>query len=67
VGFLAKKFSTEPIIQVENDEGLIFFTGSSTVNGALHSEPKVDAPRMFISILPSTEENIMALKKRWGH
>lgn len=64
---IAKKFSTEPIVQVKNDEGLIFFTGSSSVSGALHSEPKIDAPRMFISILPSTEDNIMALKKRWGH
>ena len=62
----AKEFSEEPIIQVKNNEGLVFFTGTPINIGALHSEPKLDKPRMFISILPSTEENIMGLKKRWN-
>lgn len=66
---LAKKFSKEPTIQPKNNQGLVFFTGSSSDgksldNGALHSEPKMDIPRMFISILPSSEENIMALQMR---
>ena len=73
---LAKKLSKEPVVQVKNNEALIFFTGVTKKGvpiqevdwstGALHSEPKIDAPRMFISILPSTEDNIMALKKRWN-
>jgi len=73
---LANKLSKEPVVQLKNSQGLIFFTGVTKKGvpieemnmdkGALHSEPKMDVPRMFISILPSTEENIMALKKRWN-
>ena len=63
---LAKKFSKEPIIQLKNNQGLVFFAATPNDIGALHSEPKFDVPRMFISILPNTEENIIALKKSWN-
>jgi hypothetical protein len=39
--------------QINNDEGLIFFAKE-----AMHSEPKIDRERIFISILPMDEENI---------
>ena len=42
--------------QITNDEGLIFFAGDE--NSAIHSEPKMDKQRMFISILPTTKEEI---------
>ena len=55
----AKELSKEPVVQPKNNEGLIFFTGvPSRDNAVVHSEPKMDVPRMFISILPGTEENI---------
>jgi hypothetical protein len=61
----ADKFKNEKIIQVKNNEGLIFFTSDNDNNGAIHSEPKLSTPRMFISILPGTKENIEELKQRW--
>ena len=47
--------------QVKTRDGLIFFTGThkdKLKNGLLHSEPKKDVPRFFISILPGTESQI---------
>ena len=43
--------------QINNDEGLIFFAKE-----AMHSEPKIDRERIFISILPLDEENIKNLQ-----
>lgn len=63
---LTKELADEKIVQVKNTQGLIFFTGVSMEQGALHSEPPINEPRMFISILPSSEANIIALKKRWN-
>jgi hypothetical protein len=39
--------------QINNDEGLIFFAKE-----AMHSEPKVDRERIFISIIPLDKENL---------
>jgi hypothetical protein len=47
--------------QLKNNEGLIFSIGDY---GTLHSEPKKDVPRFFISILPCTEIEINELIKR---
>jgi hypothetical protein len=47
--------------QINNDEGLIFFVGDE--NSAIHSEPKMDSQRMFISILPGDEDDIMKLSQ----
>jgi hypothetical protein len=63
---LAKKLADEKIVQVKNTQGLIFFTGVTMEHGALHSEPPINEPRMFISILPSSETNIITLKKKWN-
>jgi len=60
---LAKKLSKEKIIQAKNNEGILFYTGHD--NAALHSEPKMDTLRIFISILPSSLENIKDLQKRF--
>ena len=43
--------------QINNDEALIFFAKE-----AMHSEPKIDRERIFISILPMDEENIKNLQ-----
>ena len=63
---LAKKLANEKVIQVKNTQGVIFFAGNPREKAALHSEPPNDAPRLFISILPSTEANIKDLKERWN-
>ena len=55
--------------QLKNNEGLIFITGSNMNDlddGTLHSEPKLDKPRFFISILPGSEREINELIKRWN-
>jgi len=64
---LAEKLADEKVVQVKNTQGVIFFTGGTLPmeKAALHSEPPFDKPRLFISILPSTESNIKGLKKRW--
>jgi hypothetical protein len=56
----------EKIIQVKNNQGVIFYAESGGIGGALHSEPKFDENRIFISILPGTKDNIEGLKKRWN-
>lgn len=62
---LAKKLINEKIIQIKNSQGLIFYTGASIEKAALHSEPPMDVPRMFISIVPSSKANIIDLQNRW--
>lgn len=64
---LAKELSKHPdgkVIQLKNSEGLVFHTGVNMDEGTLHSEPPIDKPRLFMSIIPSTEENINAFHER---
>ena len=61
----AQKLAKQKIVQVKNSQGVIFYNGDPFDNSALHSEPKIDQPRLFISILPSTEINIKTLQQRW--
>ena len=51
--------------QINNNEGVIFYAGDKkqNINGALHSEPKMDINRIFISIMPHTKEYIEAQNK----
>ncbi|CAO2647063.1 Nn.00g079850.m01.CDS01 [Neocucurbitaria sp. VM-36] len=34
--------------------------------GAVHSEPKCDVDRIFVNVIPGTEEDLRALLGRWG-
>lgn len=55
------KFKDLKINQVKTRQGLIFITGdirNYLKDGLLHSEPKKNVPRFFISILPGTENEI---------
>ena len=61
----AQKLAKQKIIQAKNNQGIIFYAGQPEENSTLHSEPKHDHPRLFISIVPSTETNIKALQERW--
>ena len=62
----AKRFDKKKIIQPTNNMSAILFSGDDIIKGALHSEPKKDTPRMFISILPGSKKDIEELKKRWN-
>ena len=63
--FFAKELKKMKIIQVKNNEGVIFYPQLllNSTEGALHSEPKMNTPRIFISILPGNETDINELKK----
>jgi hypothetical protein len=58
-------FKNEKIIKVKNNQALIFFAGTDKNNSCLHSEPPINKPRLFISILPGSMKDIMELKERW--
>lgn len=45
-------------------QGAFFIVGDKE-RGAVHSEPKIDSERLFISILPGSESEIKELKARW--
>jgi len=59
-----KVFENKKVKQLKNDEGLIFIVGND--KALVHSEPPMNSPRMFISILPGTATQIAGLKKRWN-
>lgn len=63
---LAKALSEEKIIQLKNNQGVVLYAGIPADKCAIHSEPKIDNYRLFISILPGSEENITRLQKKWG-
>ena len=57
---IAKKLEDFPTIQLNNNQGLIFYVGDD--NSAIHSEPRMDdmkGGRFFISILPYTEKDTL--------
>jgi len=65
----AKEFSQKKYKhnQLGSKKGLIFLTGSNKNNlkyGLLHSEPNIDTPRFFISIVPGSETEILELENR---
>ncbi len=60
----AKAMSKFKIRQLDNDQGIVFWGGNDHHMSALHSEPKIDEPRLFISILPGSKENIMEWKNK---
>jgi hypothetical protein len=66
---LAKKLKNVKQNQLAPKQGLIFLVGTDedyNLIGLMHSEPKNDTPRIFISILPGSENEIMDLQKRWS-
>lgn len=60
----AKELSKYKIRQVKNNQGVIFWGGKDINSKALHSEPKIDQHRLFISILPGTKEMIKEWKNK---
>jgi len=62
---LAHALIDEHIHQLTNNQGC-FFTIGSDLKSSIHSEPNITQPRLFISILPGTFEQIEELRIRWN-
>lgn len=62
--FLSKFFEIKDAESVQNGYGAFFIVGNREF-GALHSEPKIDTPRLFISVVPGHECEIEELNKKW--
>lgn len=59
-----KKLKKSNIIQLENNDGIIFKVGNNN-NSTIHSEPNINKERIFISILPGLKKDIDELKNRY--
>ena len=55
---LYNKLKKQIITQSKYSQSLVFYTKST-----LHSEPKTDVPRLFVSIMPGTKANIEGMDK----
>ena len=56
-----KALSKFKVLQTTNNQGILFYART-----AIHSEPKKDVPRFFVSILPGTQANIEGLDNAWN-
>ena len=63
---ILKLFKNQKIIQLKNNECVVILTRNDRDETfcAFHSEPKMNEPRLFLSILPGTFDEITNLKKR---
>ncbi len=52
------------VYQAKVGQGVMFIMGDKTI-GAIHSEPKIDESRIFISIVPGSHDQIQELYNRW--
>ena len=50
--------------QAEFGQAIMFIMGDKTI-GAIHSEPAINEPRIFISIVPGSHDQIQELYNRW--
>ncbi|AYV84652.1 MAG: hypothetical protein Hyperionvirus32_19 [Hyperionvirus sp.] len=51
--------------QLHNSKGVIILVGNPT-DAAIHSEPSIDAPRIFLSVLPGDSADVSGLQKRFA-
>ena len=62
---LASELLQYGYVQASHGECSVFRTGHDT--GAVHSEPKTsDGGRVFVNIVPGTEDELKGLAKTWG-
>jgi len=52
------------VAQPAAGEAVFFRVGG--MEGAVHSEPKIDCDRVFVNLVPGTEEDLEGLMGRWG-
>ncbi|MDX1921611.1 MAG: hypothetical protein SFW65_00590 [Alphaproteobacteria bacterium] len=64
---LAKMIAEQGQVTMTGErQGAVFAVGDRKAS-TIHSEPPVNAPRLFLSIVPGTRDQIAALKKRWSN
>lgn len=61
---LAMEFANEEVESPEHGEVAFFRLGDE--EGAVHSEPPCHTDRIFINVVPGTEDELKALMGRWG-
>jgi len=54
-------------IQVKKYHSVIFFGGNDREKCAIHSEPVMNQPRLFLSIVPYSKQNIELMKEKYKH
>lgn len=52
------------VVQPRWGEMVFFRLGGR--EGAVHSEPRIDCDRVFVNVVPGTEEELRGLMGRWG-
>lgn len=60
--FLKEYVDPSKIISPQKGEGYFFLAGNFS-KGAIHSEPQVHEPRVFLSIIPCNKKELEELKK----
>ncbi len=61
---LASRLPSKTISSPSFDEMCFFRIGKN--EGAVHSEPKCNVDRVFVNVVPGTEEELSSLMARWG-
>lgn len=61
---LADHFRQDKVIQATNGDCCFFRIGQE--QGAVHSEPPQDCDRVFVNIVPGTEDELQELMAKWG-
>ena len=61
---LAIEFAGEEVVQAKYREVVFFRIGDE--EGAVHSEPPCSVDRVFVNVVPGTEEDLRKLMKRYG-
>ena len=57
------QWCTGPVVSPSPGEA-VYFIGGSKDKGALHTEPPIHLPRLFLSIVPCSEEQLTGLKAK---
>ncbi|KAF3038960.1 hypothetical protein E8E12_000849 [Didymella heteroderae] len=61
---LSSLFAFSEAVQAEDGEIAFFRTGEA--QGAVHSEPRCDVDRVFVNVVPGTEEDLRTLMGQFG-
>lgn len=61
---MARVLNDVVVAQPATGEAVFFRVGGK--EGAVHSEPRIDCDRVFVNLVPGTEEDLGSLMGRWG-
>ena len=63
---LAVKFAESEFEIAQAGKGECIYLRLGGDNGAVHSEPPCHGPRVFVNVVPGTEEELRGLMAKWG-